>query len=547
MNLPRLLLPTNRWALFGLVAALVNAVLRVAIIPVFVTPIFDQVLAQRDLSGLSSVLGIAAVIVIAGAVALFFQDALLGRAAAEVTAAWREGLYRNLLARQPGTLPGTSGGLSSRILTDLKDIEMYYHFGLGSLVAESFTLLGILAVLFYTNATATFYLLLLGTPLVILLSFLGRFIESAATRSQAGTEDLGAQLQEGFKHHTVVRAFHAISFMVKRFQRANDLTRTAMTRRFFLASVPTPLSQTLVFAAIAFLVVLLARSVAAETMTTGEVVTYLTLVALMATPAQLLPKAYALFNQASAARERLVSLLEMPLKPSKTLPPSTPKKGWLELDNLSFSYASDKPVIEDLNASLQQTGLVAVTGESGSGKSTLLHLLLGFLKPDTGNIFMNGQALESLEDEGLHTDLAYVPQTTDLLSGSVRDNLCLGRDYSDARLWEVLEAVQMRATVEGLTNQLDYILQEDGSGLSGGQRQRLAVARALLGEPKILLLDEPSANLDAENERVLATSLQTQAKKRLVIVVAHRPTLIEAADTILHLQAGRLRELAQAP
>ena len=547
MKLPRLLIPTQRWALLGLLAALVNAILRVAIIPIFVTPIFDQVLAQRDLSGLANVLGFAAVIVIAGALALFFQDALLGRAAAEVTATWRDGLYRNLLARRPGTLPGTSGGLSSRILTDLKDIETYYHFGLSSLVAESFTLLGILAVLFYTNATTTLYLTVLGIPLIVLLSFLGKFIEAAATRSQAGTEDLGAHLQEGFKHHTVVRAFQAIPFMMGRFQKANDATRKAMTRRHVLASLPIPLSQTLVFAAIALLVVLLARSVAAATMTMGEVVTYLTLVALMATPAQLLPKAYALLTQARAASERLSALLETPPKQSTLSSPSTTRAGWLELKNLSFSYTADKPVLEQLNVSLPEKGLVALTGESGSGKSTLLQLLLGFATPRTGTVYFEGQSLETFSESDLRTRIAYVPQTTDLLSGSVRGNLCLDRDYSDEKLWEALGAVQLKSTIETLANQLDYVLREDGSGLSGGQRQRLAVARALLGEPDVLLLDEPSANLDAESESILATTLQTEAQKRLVIVVAHRPALIQAADTVLHLQAGQLKELAKTP
>lgn len=546
MKLPHLLMPTQRPALLGLLAALINAVLRVAIIPVFVTPIFDQVLAQRDLSGLANVLGLAAVIVMAGALALFCQDALLGRAAAEVTASWREGLYKHLLARQPGSLPGTSGGLSSRILTDLKDIETYYHFGLGSLVAESFTLLGILTVLFYTNATATLYLILFGTPLILLLSFLGRFIEAAATRSQAGTEDLGTHLQEGFKHHTVVRAFQAIPFMLKRFQVANDTTRQAMTRRHVLASLPIPLSQTLVFGAIALLVVLLARSVAAATMTTGEVVTYLTLVALMATPAQLLPKAYALLTQARAASERLSALLETPTKPSASSSSAT-GTGWLELSGVSFGYLPQQTVLDKLTVSLPQKGLVALTGESGSGKSTLLQLLLGFMAPRTGAIYLEHQNLETFSESDLRTRIAYVPQTTDLLSGSVRDNLCLGRSYSDEKLWEVLEAVQLKITVETLANQLNYTLKEDGSGLSGGQRQRLAVARALLGEPYVLLLDEPSANLDAESESVLAATLQTEAKKRLVIVVAHRPALIQAADTVLHLQAGQLKELARTP
>ena len=165
---------------------------------------------------------------------------------------------------------------------------------------------------------------------------------------------------------------------------------------------------------------------------------------------------------------------------------------------------------------------------------------MGLEQPTGGRITLGGVALERLPEDVLRTRVAYVPQDTALFRASLRDNLLLGRDYSESRLWEALAAVGLDTTVRTLPDGLDYPLREDGGGLSGGQRGRLAVARALVSEPEVLLLDEPSANLDAASEGVLVTTLQKQAKARLVLVVAHRPALVNAADEVYTLERGRL-------
>lgn len=542
MRLLPLLFPTNRWALLGIVAALANAALRVAIIPLFVTPVFDRVINGRDLSALPNVLVVAGGVVVAGAVALFSQDALLGRAAAELAARWRERLYGVLLGRTPGKLPGTSGGLSSRILTDLKEVEAYYQYGLGSLVAETVTLLGIFAVLFYYNAVATFVLLLLAVPLVLLLYILGRRLERTATASQAALEKVGAHLQEGLRHHALVRAFAAGRFMLSRFAHANNATRRSTVRRSLLAALQTPSAQLLIFGAVAVLVALLARSAAQGNLTAGEMVAYLVLTLLLATPAQLLPKAYASLQQARAARTRLLALNiveptnEVPAYGEASPSPASANRKGVALEDVSFAYGDAAPVLEKVSIELPERGLVALVGESGSGKTTLLQLLLRFLAPSDGHVRLNGHSLDTLSEDDLRGRVGYVPQTPDLLRGSLRDNVSMGRAYSDVQLWRALNAVGLEATVRALPAGLEHTLLEDGGGFSGGQRGRLAVARALVGEPEVLLLDEPSANLDAESERQLVEALREQAAQRLVLVVAHRPALVEAADIVLDLE-----------
>ncbi len=567
-----LLFPRTPAAVIGMVAAVLNAALRVAVVPLFVTPLFDRVLSAGELAALPGVLGAAGVVVVAGALALWVQDAALGRAAARVSATWRERAYAALLERTPGRLPGSSGGLASRIVADLREIEVFYQYGLGSLVAESCTLLGVGAVLFAANASATAYLVAMALPLLVVLDRIGRAIGGVSGTAQARTEDIGGHLQEGLRHHDVVRAFRAEPFMLRRFGRANRDVVRAVTQRNLLASVPVPLSQVLLFAALGVLVTVLARAAAEGRMTVGAVVGYVTLVAMLATPSQLLPRAFALLRQAGAAGARLQALVahdEAPAvgaggaptepgpRPSSdatrappaagpgapSAPPSRPgRAGGLTLDQVGFAYDDQGAVVVNATAALPERGLVAVTGESGAGKSTLLRLVLRFLEPTHGSVRLADRPLDAWSEEELRARVAYVPQDAAMLSGSVRDNLTLGRDFADEALWAALARADLDAAVASLPGGLEYALREDGAGLSGGQRQRMALARALLSAPAVLLLDEPSANLDEASEAVLVRTLQREAQERLVVVVAHRPALVAAAERVLRLEAGVLRD-----
>jgi ATP-binding cassette, subfamily B, bacterial len=533
---PPLLSPRQPLAIVGLVAAVAAGVLRVLTV-LFLAPIFDNVLVKQDLASLPPALALAGGIAALAALMLFVQDLCMGSVAASVSATWREGLLSKLLARSPGTLPGSSGGLTSRILTDLKDVEIYYH-SLGSLVAEASFLVCILVALFITNSFITLLLFVTALPLVLILSWLGRRLKRATTRSQERLEQVGAGLQEGLKHHAVLRAFAAKDFMLSRFRVFNQASQREHVRRNVLVSLQVPIAQLLTFGAVALLLTLMAQSVANHAMTVGQLVSYVTLVALLSTPTQLLPKAYAALQQARAARERLLELWHVPTIHSA-------KGQGLRLEYLSFSYSNfssdTQMILQDVHFVFPKRGLVALVGESGAGKSTLMALLLRFLRPTQGELYLDGASYTALPEETLRQRVAYVPQGTDLLSGTVRDNLLLGRAIAEEKIWASLRAVRLESTLQALS--LEYELREDGVGLSGGQRQRLAVARALLSEPEVLLLDEPSANLDEESERVLLETLKLQAKERLVLVVAHRPAIIEAADSVLRLEAGHLYEL----
>jgi ABC-type multidrug transport system fused ATPase/permease subunit len=547
-ELPPLLFPRSPTALAGMTAAVVNAGMRVAVVPLFVTPLVDQVVGRGRLDALTPLLGLAALLVVAGSAALWAQDSLLGRTAATVAESWREVLYRRLLGRVPGSLPGTSGGLAARVLHDLREVESYHQFGLGTLVAETVTVLGVLLVLALGNAAATALLVALCLPLVLVLRTVGRRLEAVAERSQAGTEELGANLQEGLRHHETVRAFGATGFMLARFQPVNRRTAAAMSRRSTLAALQTPATQLLAFAALGALVAVLAASAARGAMTVGEIVSFITLVALLSTPAQLLPRGVAMLQQASAAAGRLRELAARDRAPEARPPSGGPRSvaetvgPALELRGVAVAFG-EEPLLRDMDMRLAGPCLAVLMGESGSGKTTLLRLLLRFHPALRGEVLVGGRPLADWGEEELRRTVAYVAQGHELLRGTIRDNLALGRSIDDERLWRVLAEVQMTDEVARLPDGLDYLLGEDGGGLSGGQRQRLALARALLSDPSVLLLDEPTSNLDEAAEAELVAVLRRQAERRLVLAVTHRPALGRVADRLWGVRGGKIAEL----
>jgi ATP-binding cassette subfamily B protein len=537
--------------MLGAVAALANAGLRVAIVPVFVTPLFDTVLRANDAAALPRVLWTAALVALAGSLALWAQDAFLGRAAARAAAATRSRLYARLLALPPGRLPGTSGGLAGRLMGDVREVENYVRYGLGTLIAESVTLVAIFVLLVRSDARAAGALLVLIVPAALVLRAVGGALERATSGSLAGTERLSKHVQEGLKHHETIAAFGAVPVVLERFESDNAATARAMVRRSSLGALQVPLTQVLVFTAVGVLVYFLVGGVQRGDASIGQVVSFLTLVALAATPAQLLPHGYALFRQARAAARRLADL-DGPVmgeaqtqtraagsqRPNQGIrPPAHGDRRGLSLTSLAIGYHDGGEVLRGIDFDFPERGLVAIAGASGRGKTTLLRTLLAFIEPREGSATLDGVPVSAVPAASFRDTVAYVPQSHDVLSGTLREVLALGRSVSDAELMTALERSGLGDAVAAMESGLSTVLGEDGSGLSGGQRQRLAIARALLGEPRVLLLDEPTSNLDDATEQQIVALLTRLATDRLVVAVTHRPALLEAAADVLDLDS----------
>ena len=281
-------------------------------------------------------------------------------------------------------------------------------------------------------------------------------------------------------------------------------------------------------------------------MTIGALITFNSLLVYFLDPVKNLINLQPQLQTAVVAADRLGEILDLEAEKSdaeyRKLSP-TSLAGDIEIKNLNFRYGTRRLVLENINLKIQKGQKIAFVGESGSGKTTLSKLLLHLYAPETGDILINGNHIEDIRLETLRERIAYIPQETFLFSGSIFENLTLGLD--DATMDDIIEASKM-AQAHDFINELplryETRLEENGSNLSGGQRQRLAIARAMLKKPDILILDEATSNLDAITERALDRTIHEFARDMTTIFIAHRLSTIKNCDRIYVMDKGRIVE-----
>ncbi|PHM63075.1 SmdB family multidrug efflux ABC transporter permease/ATP-binding protein [Xenorhabdus ishibashii] len=221
------------------------------------------------------------------------------------------------------------------------------------------------------------------------------------------------------------------------------------------------------------------------------------------------------------------------------------ESGRIDIENLNFSYRSDKLVLSDINLHVPSHGFMALVGHTGSGKSTLANLIMGYYPWQNGEIYLDGRPISSLSHAVLRNGVAMVQQDPVVLAASFLNNITLGRDISEEKIWEVLELVQLADFVRNLPDGLNSFLGEQGNTLSAGQKQLLAMARVLVQTPQILILDEATANIDSGTEQSIQRALRMIRQKTTLVVIAHRLSTITEADSILVLYRGAIAEQGQ--
>ncbi|MCP9266786.1 SmdB family multidrug efflux ABC transporter permease/ATP-binding protein [Xenorhabdus sp. XENO-1] len=251
-----------------------------------------------------------------------------------------------------------------------------------------------------------------------------------------------------------------------------------------------------------------------------------------------------LLQQAVVSGERVFELMDSPQQQYGTDQQAL-TSGKIDIENLTFAYRNDKVVLSDINLHVPTHGFVALVGHTGSGKSTLTNLIMGYYPWQDGEIYLDGRPVSSLSHAVLRNGVAMVQQDPIVLAASFFDNITLGRDISEDKIWQVLEMVQLAESVRCLPDGLNSVLGEQGNTLSAGQKQLLAMARVLVQTPQILILDEATANIDSGTEQSVQQALRMIRKQTTLVVIAHRLSTIVEADSILVLHRGAIVEQGQ--
>lgn len=498
-------------------------------------------LARADLTTTlpAAIIGVATV----KALATWLHAGLMGRVGQRVLADLRRDLYARLLALPPRWFEQRhSGELLARFTSDVAQVEFAAAQALSSVAKDSLQVVGLLVVCALTDWRLFLVVFLVLPGTIIPVSRFARGAKKQATKSQASLGALSMLVGEQLHALPAVQAYRLEPQALARFDAEQSRYLAVMKRSLFIRGAFSPTTEFLGVLGIVAALLLGTTAVQAEPALAGKLVSFLAAALLLYQPVKALSHTASQVAQGAGAAQRLFELLDAQPEPDAG-GTAAPLRTALTVQGLEVTYADGRKGLTDVTFEVPAGSHVALVGPSGAGKSTLLSAILGFVVPTRGALRWDGVDLATLSRRSVRAHVAWVPQEPVLLSGTVRDNLLLGRaDATDAQLEAALRRAHAEGFVAALPGGLDADVGERGSRLSGGQRQRLAIARAFLREPSLLLLDEPTSALDAATETEVQAGLAELMAGRTTLVVAHRLSTVRHAQHIVVLDQGRVAE-----
>ena len=489
------------------------------------------------------VIGLALAVFMLQKVAQFGQDTLLAGPALQVSQELRRRLFARLQRLDFGVLEKLSAGdLTYRLTEDADRVGEVIYKTIQDTTPSVLQLVVVFGYMVWLDWKLSIGTLLLAPLVAVLVSLFGAKVMGAAEKSQKQVSELAALLGEAISGLPLVRAFAAEPWLQERFEVEIDLHRKARYRTQKLLALQYPVVGFLEAAGILAVLLMGAARIQSGDLDGQGFSSYIAALLMLIDPISHLTTNFNEFQQGQASLKRLREIereaVEQPDRPDAQ--PLGRVAGELLLEQVSFGYDPRQPVLSNLSLQVKPGQVVALVGPSGAGKSTLFSLLLRFNTAQGGQVLLDGRNLADLKAAELRTAVALVPQQSAVFSGTVAEAIAFGRPASREQIQAAARLANADGFIEALPGGYDARVEERGSNFSGGQLQRLAIARAVLGNPAVLLLDEATSALDAEAEEAVQRGLDQAMQGRTVLVIAHRLSTVQEADSILVLENGRI-------
>ncbi len=505
-----------------------------------------EYIGQGNVRAIAQIALISTIVFLTQKIAQFGQDSLMAKAALAIAFDLRSSVYAHLQKLNLSYFETTkTGDLSYRLTEDIDRIGEVVNKVFHDFIPCVLQLIVVLGYMIYLNWQLTLSTLVIAPLMAVLIGWFGERLQKASRHSQNQVSDLSALLTEVFSGIRLVQAFAAEDYALNRFNQEAQRNRKAKYAAEKLKAIQVPVIGFLQAMSILLLLLLGGWQISLDNLTSSEFVSYVSSVGFLIDPIAHITSNYNEFKQGEASVDRVFELLAIQptvVEKSQAIP-LPPVTGKVEYRNVSFGYKLSQPVLKNLSLLALPGERIALVGASGAGKTTLVNLLPRFYDPLSGQVFIDGINIQDVTLGSLRRQIGIVPQETILFSGTIAQNIAFGQVNFE------LDAVQAAAEI---ANAHQFITQlpdgyytwvgERGVNLSGGQRQRLAIARAVLLNPRILILDEATSALDSESEALVQEALERLMQNRTVFIIAHRLATVRHSDRILVVEQGQIVE-----
>jgi subfamily B ATP-binding cassette protein MsbA len=516
------------------------------VLPYASKTLIDDVIPSKDMNALTILLAVVCFAILIQAVTSFELTRLLSVEAQHLISVLRAKVQRKLL-----TLPisffdnNKSGALVSRVMNDVEGVRNLVGTGLVQLVGGSITAVISLVILIKINALMTVFVLVpVAIFAIVAMKAFGYIRPIFRDRGKISAEVTG-RLTETLNGVRVIKGFNAEDQENKTFEEGVERLFLNVKKSLTATALITSSSTFLLGLASAGIMGIGGYFIMNNTMTIGEFVSFTLFLGFMIAPIVQMSNIGSQLTEAMAGLDRTQELMNMTEEDNPEIRKIVLGEivGDMEFDDVSFSYEKSKEVLHHISFKAPSGSVTALVGSSGSGKTTIAGLAASFLNPTEGKVTVDGIDLSTVNLSSFRSHLGVVLQDDFLYEGTIRENILFPRpNASEAEVLAAVKGAYVNEFTDRFEDGLDTVIGERGVKLSGGQRQRITIARALLADPKIIILDEATSNLDTESESFIQKSLQILMKDRTTFVIAHRLSTIQKADQILVIENGNIVE-----
>ena len=540
-----LLLPYKKKLIVGAVFLIAASATNLAV-PLYIRNLVDIVMVEKNLEHLNSIALAISLLFLVQLICQTIHNYLFDVTEKRVIADFRIKLFNHLHKMSVSYfVKRRTGEIMSRMTNDVTTIENIVTDLPATMIQQSIRLLGGIIIIIYMNWKLTFMILVLAPALALFARVFGRKLKNLSTEIQDKLAVSTTVLEENISCYQIVKSFVRDHLESNRFSKAIEDSFISARKRVIISAFFGPSIGFIAFSTSLVLLWYGGREVITGQISPGELIAFILYAAIIAGPMGSFARMYTRLQEGLGASKRLFELLdtqgEVRSLPNAQIMPKV--SGQIEFDSTCFYYQENREVIKNISFKVEPGQTIALVGPSGAGKTTLIRLLHRFYDPTQGEIRVDGIPLKNVELSSYWKQIGIVPQETILFGGSIEMNIRYAKDgASEEEIIAAAKAANAHTFIMECPEQYKTVVGEKGIRLSAGQRQRIAIARAILKNPSILILDEATSALDNESEVLIQEALEKLMKNRTSIAIAHRLSTIHNAEKILVMDAGAIVE-----